>query len=87
MIETITSKPEFPADKITHEAILKALDNVGLPDSDEGTHPDWTYVAAYVFLRSLYKAASKNRVYDASQKYGDFYALIKTLSTQGIYSP
>ncbi|WP_172423910.1 ribonucleoside-diphosphate reductase subunit alpha [Paenibacillus larvae] len=87
LIETITSKQEFPADKITHEAILKALDNVGLPDSDEGTHPDWTYVAAYVFLRSLYKAASKNRVYDASQKYGDFYALIKTLSTQGIYSP
>ncbi|MEV2474615.1 hypothetical protein ABNE30_19900 [Paenibacillus larvae] len=34
LIETITSKQEFPAEKITHEAILKALDNVGLPDSD-----------------------------------------------------
>ena len=48
--------------------------------------PNWTFVAARAFLNELYDHAAKNREYDSSEKYGDFYSLIKTLTEKGIYS-
>ena len=48
--------------------------------------PNWTFVAAHAYLNELYDLAAKNRGYDSSQKYGDFYALIKILTEKGIYS-
>lgn len=85
VIRTITSKPEFAAEAITNTLELKALDRVGVESEEDGTHPDWQYVAARVRLRRLYKQASNNRVYDANERYGPFYALLKELTTQGIY--
>ncbi|NOU98452.1 hypothetical protein GC097_00225 [Paenibacillus sp. LMG 31457] len=87
IIRAILAKDEYTADALTNLLVLKALERVGIPDEEAGKHPDWSYVAAYVYLRSLYKSASKNRVYDSSEKYGSFYALLKELTTQGIYSP
>ena len=48
--------------------------------------PNWTFVAAQAYLNELYDLAAKNRGYDSSQKYGDFYRLIKILTEKGIYS-
>ena len=48
--------------------------------------PNWTFVAARAFLNELYDHAAENREYDSSEKYGDFYSLIKTLTEKGIYS-
>lgn len=87
VIEAVTAKDEYTAEALTNLLVLSALDRVGISNEESGRHPDWTYVAAYVYLRQLYKQAARNRVYDASEKYGSFYALLKTLSTQGIYSP
>lgn len=42
--------------------------------------------AAYVLLKELYKRSSKNRSYDSSLKYGDFYGLIKTLAEKKLYA-
>jgi ribonucleoside-diphosphate reductase alpha chain len=81
-LNAIRGKSEVKASVITNNLILNALDYIG---TDTEQHPDWTYVAEQVFLRSLYKKASKNRSYDSSEKYGDFYGLIKTLATKGIY--
>lgn len=81
VLKTIKAKEEIEADKITNQLILNALDNMS------GDEPDWTFVAAQVHLKHLYKQASKNRSYDASKKYGSFYGLLKTLTTKGIYSP
>ena len=48
--------------------------------------PNWTFVAAQAYLNELYDLAAKNRGYDPSHKYADFYALMKTLTEKGIYS-
>lgn len=80
VIRTVTAKPEYKADQITNLLIMTALENIDMAS------PDWTYVAAYVHLRQLYKQAARNRVYDASKKYGDFYALLVSLADKGIYS-
>lgn len=81
VIRSIDAKEEYSADQISNLLILAALENVS------ARTPDWTYVAAYVLNRQLYKKASKNRVYDAVNKYGDFYSLLVTLTDKGIYNP
>ncbi|QJC97160.1 Ribonucleotide reductase of class Ia (aerobic), alpha subunit [Bacillus mojavensis] len=80
VIATITARDEYKADQITNLLIMTALENIDMAS------PEWTYVASYVHLRSLYKQASKSRVYDASRKYGDFYSLLTSLTDEGVYS-
>ncbi|WP_269433536.1 ribonucleoside-diphosphate reductase subunit alpha [Bacillus sp. FJAT-29937] len=48
--------------------------------------PNWTFLAAHLYLNELYAEASKNRGYKMNVKYGDFYSLIKKLTSIGIYS-
>ena len=78
---TIEQYDEYKASSITDLLINTALENV-----DESS-PQWTYVAAKAYLARLYKQASRNRSYDADEKYGDFYGLLKALGSKGIYSP
>lgn len=61
--------------KLSDKIISTALENVEI-DS-----PNWTYVAARELANSMYRDAAKNRGYDESLKYGDFYELVKELST------
>lgn len=77
---TVTHKDELPSNQITNALIMNALSNI---DIDE---PSWTHVAAEIHLRSLYKEASKNRCYDATQKYGDLYAMIVKLTESDVYT-
>jgi ribonucleoside-diphosphate reductase alpha chain len=79
VIRNITSKGEYEAKQVTNLLILKALERI------DANNPDWTYVASYVYLRSKYREAAKNRAYDAEKKYGSFYGLLKKLSSEGIY--
>jgi ribonucleoside-diphosphate reductase alpha chain len=81
IIGAVSARTEYPASAITDQIVNEALGNI---DEDE---PDWTYVASKVYLRKLYREAAKNRAYDAGERYGDFYGLIKVLSTKGVYSP
>lgn len=78
---TVEQYDEYKAENITDLLINTALENV-----DE-ENPQWTYVAAKAYLTRLYKQASRNRSYDAGDKYGDFYGLLKALGSKGIYSP
>lgn len=48
--------------------------------------PNWTYVAAKLYLKELYNKSSENRGYRDESKYGDLYALIQILTQKGIYS-
>lgn len=48
--------------------------------------PNWTYLAAQIYLNQLYAQAAANRGNNKEQKYGDFYELITKLSNIGIYS-
>lgn len=62
------------------QMLFYALNNISMDQ------PNWTFVAAQAYLNELYEHAAKNREYDPSQKYGDFYGLMKTLTEKGIYS-
>ncbi|MFZ7946283.1 ribonucleoside-diphosphate reductase subunit alpha [Neobacillus sp. 19] len=62
------------------QALLYAVNQIAMDQ------PDWTFVAARLYLNELYQKASINRSYDLSIKYGDFYLLIKELTEIGIYS-
>ena len=80
IVNSITSKDEVRASEITEKLILNALDNITAEE------PEWTYVASQIYLTKLYKESAYNRSYDASDKYGSFYGLLKTLGEKGIYS-
>src|SRR5690606_23156136 len=81
LVRGIEGRETFSASNITKLIIQTALENV-----DEA-EPHWNFVAAKAYLLELYKQSSKNRSYDAVNKYGDFYGLLKTLAGKGIYSP
>ncbi|MBB5878390.1 MULTISPECIES: ribonucleoside-diphosphate reductase subunit alpha [Xanthomonas] len=48
--------------------------------------PEWEYFAARLYLDRLYKRASKNRFYDAGEKYGSYVGLQESLADRGVYS-
>ena len=72
---------EQGTEDVTTELIKVALENI-----DEA-NPDWTYVASRIYATNLYETAAKNRGYDASEQYGNFYELINQLTEKGIYTP
>src|SRR5690625_2329946 len=71
---------EMTRERATGILIKNALENI-----DEAS-PEWTYVASRIYLQELYHQAAENRIYDAGEKYGDFYDLIATLTSKGVYS-
>ncbi|WP_449540473.1 ribonucleoside-diphosphate reductase subunit alpha [Ferdinandcohnia sp. Marseille-Q9671] len=52
----------------------------------EMDQPNWTYLAAHLYLNELYDKAAVNRKYDRELKYGSFYELLIELTNKGIYS-
>ncbi|NLG59367.1 MAG: ribonucleoside-diphosphate reductase subunit alpha, partial [Gammaproteobacteria bacterium] len=50
------------------------------------TAPEWEMFAARVYLRRLYKRASRNRFYDVGEKYGSYVGLQESLADRNIYS-
>lgn len=62
------------------QSLIYALNRISMAE------PDWTFVAAELYLEELYEKAAKNRNYPPQDKYGDFYKLVKNLSEVGIYS-
>lgn len=80
-VRAIMSKAKFKAEDVTSLLVNNALSEV---DEANG---HFTHIAARFYLHRLYKEASVNRSYDASEKYGDYYGLMKNLASQGLYSP
>lgn len=74
------SQLEGAATDINNQALLYAVNQIAIDQ------PDWTFVAANFFLNELYRDAAKNRGYEPTKKYGDFYELIHILTDLGIYS-
>lgn len=62
------------------QALLYALNQIAMDQ------PDWTFVAARLYLNELYTEAAGNRGYSRSLNYGDFNELIQFLTAKGIYS-
>lgn len=66
--------------EVNKQALFYAVNQIALDQ------PDWTFVAASLYLHELYSEAAKNRGYKSTEKYGKFYELIKILTDLGIYS-
>jgi len=62
------------------QSLLYSLNQISMED------PNWTFLAANLFLNDLYHKAAKHRGYNQTEKYGDFYRLLTYLSKIGIYS-
>ncbi len=62
------------------QSLLYALNQISMEE------PNWTFLAANLYLNELYLKASKIRHYHNEEKYGDFYSLITELTRIGIYS-
>ncbi|MGG1367791.1 ribonucleoside-diphosphate reductase subunit alpha [Priestia megaterium] len=80
VIQTVTVKENMTDEKVANVLILAALELISMEE------PDWTYVAADVYLNELYRKAADNRGYDKKEKYGSFYQLIQELTKIGIYN-
>lgn len=80
IIRTVKSYDEFKAESVTTLIINTIMENV-----DE-VNGHLSFDASKVYLRALYKKASRTRSYDTDKKYGDFYGLQKVLASKGIYS-
>ena len=80
VIQTVTVKENMTDQKVANVLILAALERISMEE------PDWTYVAADVYLSELYRKAADNRGYDKKEKYGSFYQLIQELTKIGIYN-
>ncbi|WP_141434226.1 ribonucleoside-diphosphate reductase subunit alpha [Bacillus sp. 03113] len=74
-------KQHFDHRELNQQLILEALSYL---DENE---PDWTYVAARIYLHDLYEEASENRGYPKDKSYGSLYELISHLTSKSIYSP
>ncbi|MBS4190830.1 ribonucleoside-diphosphate reductase subunit alpha [Bacillus sp. FJAT-49705] len=68
------------SESANHHALLYSLNQISMDN------PNWTYLAANLFLNELYSKAAVNRGYEREIKYGDFYELIQNLTRIGIYS-
>ena len=71
VIQTVTVKENMTDEKVANVLILAALERISMEE------PDWTYVAADVYLNELYRKAADNRGYDKKEKYGRFISLFK----------
>ncbi|MGD7045073.1 ribonucleoside-diphosphate reductase subunit alpha [Jeotgalibacillus proteolyticus] len=78
--QQLESKPDYSLHQATGLMILAALDQISIEE------PDWTYVAARLYLDRLYDQAAKSRGYESSKRYGSFNDLITSLTDKGLYS-
>ncbi|MEH7246915.1 ribonucleoside-diphosphate reductase subunit alpha [Neobacillus niacini] len=77
LLEKIANLEELSA---YEQSLFYALNQISMAD------PDWTFLAANLYLHKLYQNASNSRGYEPEKKYGDFYTLITELTSIGIYS-
>ena len=80
VLAMVERKPSISADDLVDLLIREAESRVDL------VAPQWEQFAARLYLRRLYKRASRNRFYDVSLKYGSYVGLQESLADRGIYS-
>lgn len=73
------------SENMSVEEITNVLINNALENIDEA-NPIWSFFASRIYLHTLYHEAARNRNYEPSEKYGDFYELIDMLTRKGIYT-
>ncbi|WP_066158538.1 ribonucleoside-diphosphate reductase subunit alpha [Halalkalibacter krulwichiae] len=78
--QIFATKKSMSEEQLTNVLILSCIERISMEE------PDWTYVAANIYLNQLYKKAACSRGYNSSSRYGSFLKLIEELTERGIYS-
>lgn len=93
VIGKIQYKKEIEAKSINRILIQDSLSLVDdiKDDNDRITQESlnsisWNKFARYVLLNELYKRASKNRSFDAKDKYGDYLGFMVMMAEKGLYT-
>src|SRR5699024_10380335 len=77
------------SNRILMQDSLSLVDDI--KDEDGKVTPEslnnvqWNKFARYVLLNELYKRASKNRSFDAKDKYGDYLGFLLMMTEKGLY--
>lgn len=80
VLALITRRAQLSADDMVDLLVREAESRIDL------VAPDWEHFAARLYLRRLYKRASKNRFYDATLRYGSYVGLQESLADRNVYS-
>lgn len=72
---------ELSKEKLYHFMILTAVERISAHE------PDWTYVAAELYLMKLYRTIAYSRRVEESELYNSFYELIQGLTDRKLYTP
>lgn len=80
VLALIQRRPQLSADDLVDLLIREAESRIDL------VAPDWEHFAARLYLRRLYKRASRNRFYDAALRYGSYVGLQESLADRNVYS-
>lgn len=75
----IEARESISADDLVDHMIREAESRTDV------TAPQWDALAARLYLLKLYKKASKNRFYDADDKYGSYVGLQESLAGREVY--
>jgi ribonucleoside-diphosphate reductase alpha chain len=68
-------------DKLYHFMILTAVERIS------ALEPDWTYVAAALYMKDLYHGIALSRELSDDNLYDSFYRMVKDLTAAQLYSP
>ncbi|MFE8695897.1 ribonucleoside-diphosphate reductase subunit alpha [Cytobacillus sp. FJAT-53684] len=79
-LEQKMSEQNLTEEAANEQALLYSLNKISMDQ------PQWTFLAAHLYLNELYSKAATNRGYNKGLKYGDFFELINDLTKLGIYS-
>lgn len=79
-IRFINSKEKINAEDITLYLIRESEANLS------EVSPEWDLLSRNIYLKSLYKKASKSRFYNEEDLYGSYIGLLESLGERGIYS-
>ncbi len=80
VLALINRRSQLSADDLVDLLIREAESRIDL------VAPDWEHFAARLYLRRLYKRASRNRFYDAALRYGSYVGLQESLADRNVYS-
>lgn len=80
VLALIHRRSQLSADDLVDLLIREAESRIDL------VAPDWEHFAARLYLRRLYKRASRNRFYDAALRYGSYVGLQESLADRNVYS-
>ncbi|MBY0121326.1 ribonucleoside-diphosphate reductase subunit alpha [Bacillus sp. S/N-304-OC-R1] len=79
-LKTLLENQETTENEANQYALQYSLNCISMEQ------PNWTYLAAHLYLNDLYAQAADMRRYEEQQQYGDFYQLVEKLTEIGIYS-